>query len=80
MSRKSPRLQKSEIARGVEQGRIQFVAPTADLAKFLGVPRKTIYRWIADGRLKGCYRTRGKRHFFLTDRVLDVLFNGPEWK
>jgi excisionase family DNA binding protein len=51
----------------------------AQLASLLSVKRKTIYVWTSSGRLDGCYRKRGKHVLFWRDRVLDRIFNGPEW-
>ena len=80
MSTKSRPLTRAEIAKPIEQGRIPFVATPKALAAFLGVTRKTIYIWRTAGRLDGTYRRRGKYILFLTDRVLDILFNGTDWK
>lgn len=52
----------------------------AVLATLLGVKRKTIYGWIAAGRLDGCFRKRGKYNLIWRDKALDRIFNGPEWK
>ena len=49
------------------------------LAQILGLPVKTIYRWISIGRLNGCYRKRGKRCLIWRDRALNKLFNGEPW-
>jgi excisionase family DNA binding protein len=67
-----------------------FVGPTADLvrpilsppqlAALLGMSPKTVYEWIAKGRLDGAFRKRGKHVLIWRDRALDILFNGPEWK
>lgn len=49
-----------------------------DLRQILGLKsRKTIYLWIADGRLDGCFRRRGKHHLIVRQRALDRIFNGP---
>ena len=41
---------------------------------------KTVYEWIAKGRLDGAFRKRGKHILIWRDRALDLLFNGPDWK
>ena len=55
-----------------------ILSPTA-LARLLGAKVKTIYGWIADGRLDGCFRKRGKYNLILRDKALERLFNGPQW-
>lgn len=56
-----------------------ILSPT-ELAKLLGLKsRKTVDGWIAAGRLNGCFRKRGKHNLIWRDKVLDRLFNGPEW-
>lgn len=50
------------------------------LAALLNVSRKTIDHWVALGRLDGCVRRRGKHLLIWRDKVLDLLFNGPEWR
>ena len=49
------------------------------LADLLGLPVKSIYAWIAAGRLDGCFRKRGKHNLIWRDKALDRIFNGPEW-
>lgn len=51
----------------------------AELAGLLGLSPKTIYEWIAKGRLDGAFRKRGKHNLIWRDRALEILFNGPEW-
>jgi excisionase family DNA binding protein len=51
----------------------------AQLAQILGLSAKTVYEWIAKGRLDGAFRKRGKHNLIWRDRALDVIFNGPEW-
>jgi hypothetical protein len=73
-----------------EEIRQAFVGPAADaappilsparLAALLDRSPKTIYEWIAKGRLDGAFRKRGKHVLIWRDRALDLLFNGPEWK
>jgi excisionase family DNA binding protein len=52
----------------------------AQLAGLLNLSVKTVYEWIAKGRLDGAFRKRGKHVLIWRDRVLDLLFNGPAWK
>jgi predicted site-specific integrase-resolvase len=49
------------------------------LAEILGRSPKTIYEWMARGRLDGCFRKRGKHILVARDRALDRIFNGREW-
>jgi hypothetical protein len=73
-----------------EEIRQAFVGPAGDsappilsparLAVLLDRSPKTIYEWIAKGRLDGAFRKRGKHVLIWRDRALDLLFNGPEWK
>lgn len=49
------------------------------LAALLGMSPKTIYEWIAQGRLDGSFRKRGKHILIWRDRALEILFNGKEW-
>jgi len=48
-------------------------------ATLLQVSAKTLYEWISKGRLDGAFRKRGKHILLWRDRVIDILFNGPEW-
>jgi excisionase family DNA binding protein len=50
------------------------------LAELLGLSVKTIYGWMAVGRLDGCYTKRGKHNLIWRDKALDRIFNGPEWQ
>lgn len=49
------------------------------LADLLDLSVKTIYAWMAVGRLDGCYVKRGKHNLIWRDKALDRIFNGPEW-
>jgi hypothetical protein len=51
----------------------------AGLANLLGLKLKTIYTWIAAGRLDGCFRKRGKHNLIWRDKALDRIFNGSDW-
>lgn len=50
------------------------------LAELLGLSVKTIYEWIAKGRLDGAFRKRGKHNLIFRDRALSLLFDGPDWR
>jgi excisionase family DNA binding protein len=49
------------------------------LAQLLQLSTKTIYEWIAKGRLDGAFRKRGKHVLLWRDRVIELLFNGADW-
>ncbi len=76
------RLSRDEIATAFA-GDSEFSAPPIispkQLASILGLSRSTIYLWIEDGRLDGCYRKRGKHVLLWRDRAIEIIFNGPEW-
>ena len=44
------------------------------------VSRKTLYRWIALGRLDGAFRKRGGRHLIWRDRLVALIFDNPTWR
>jgi excisionase family DNA binding protein len=48
-------------------------------AKLLQVPRKTLYLWLAAGRLGAAARKRGRRWLFWRDALVEHIFNGAEW-
>lgn len=56
-----------------------ILAPT-QLAALTGRSVKTIYEWIAKGRLDGAFRKRGKHVLIWRDRAIEILFNGQEWR
>lgn len=77
-----PQLSKEEIAKafGGESGtQCRAIISPAELAEILGVSVKTVYFWIAAGRLDGTFRKRGKHNLILKDRAIAQIFNGPEW-
>lgn len=59
---------------------VPAILSPAQLADLLNLSVKTIYEWVAKGRLDGAFRKRGKHVRIWRDRVLDLFFNGPEWK
>jgi excisionase family DNA binding protein len=80
-TRKRP-LSKEEIARafdGPADSSCPVILSPAQLATLTGLSVKTIYEWIARGRLDGAYRKRGKHVLIWRARALDILFNAKEW-
>jgi excisionase family DNA binding protein len=49
------------------------------LAELVGLSAKTIYEWLAKGRLDDAYRKRGKHVLIWRDRAIEILFSGKEW-
>ncbi len=49
------------------------------LAEILGLSPKTVYEWIAKGRLDGAFRKRGKHVLIWRDRAIATLMNGKDW-
>lgn len=81
MSRK-PNLPPDEIGRsfnGPDGERFPPVLSPELLARLLGRSRRTVYVWIAKGRLDGAFRRRGKHTLIWRDKALDLLLNGKEW-
>lgn len=72
-----PRLTVEEIAR--DFGHLPPVVTVAQLAEALGRAESTIHHWRCQGRLEGTYRKRGGRLHFLRTKVLQHIFNEPEW-
>lgn len=67
------RIDVTEI--GAEYGE---VIRASDLARILGqASRKTLDKWIAEGRLDGCFRRRGKQNLIVRKLALERIFNGP---
>jgi excisionase family DNA binding protein len=76
------RLLPDEIAQafnGKAGEEFSVILSPAKLAALLGLSAKTIYQWIAQGRLDGSFRRRGKHVLIWRDRALDILFNGKTW-
>lgn len=82
MSTRQHPLTKDEIERtfagttGKQTGPILSPQQLADL---LGLSVKTIYEWIARGRLDDSFRKRGKHLLIWRDRALKQIFNSAEW-
>jgi excisionase family DNA binding protein len=80
-TRKRP-LRAEEITRPFagEMGTVHpVILSPQQLAELLGLSVKTVYEWIARGRLDGAFRKRGKHVLIWRDRAIDLLFNGKEW-
>src|SRR5271170_1926143 len=83
MPRPKHNLTQNEIARvfdGNLADRFPPIVSPDQLAELAGVSVKTIYFWIAQGRLDGVFRKRGKHCLIWRDRAIDLLFNGAEWE
>lgn len=83
MSTRQRKLSKDEIQLAFANGPgVQFppILSVVQLAAILQRSEKTVYEWIAKGRLDGAFRKRGKHHLIWRDRALEILFNGPDWK
>ena len=76
-TRKRP-LSKDEIARQAGAKAPVILNPT-QLASLIGISPKTVYEWVAKGRLDGAYRKRGKHLLIWRNRAIDILFNGKDW-
>lgn len=70
-------LSKDEIRSAI--GGTKYALHVEEVAERFGIPEKTLYEWKAKGRLEGTYRKRGKYILFWPDRIIDRIFNGPEW-
>lgn len=80
--KRKPTLTKDELQRpfeGPEGRRFRPVMSPAEFADLCGLSLKTVYQWIADGRLDAALRKRGKHNLIWRDKALDLLFNGPDW-
>lgn len=76
------KLSKPEIQQAFADGAgAQFppILTVVQLASLLQVSKKTLYEWLAKGRLDGSFRKRGKHVLVWRDRALDLLLNGPDW-
>lgn len=76
------KLTQKEIKEAFAEGpgaQVAVILSPAQLGSVLNISTKTIYEWIAKGRLDGAYRKRGKHTLIWRDRAIDLLFNGPEW-
>jgi excisionase family DNA binding protein len=77
-----PPLTAEEIARSFERAGdkdVPRVLSPSQFAALVGLSTKTIYEWLARGRLEGAARKRGKHTLIWRDRALEILFSGKEW-
>lgn len=82
MSTRKKNLSKEEIAAafgGPNGDPAPPILTPNELAKLLGQSVKTIYYWIAEGRLHGAFRKRGKHVLIWRDRALEIIFNEKDW-
>lgn len=82
MSTRNRNLSKTEIAQAFAEGSGTPFPPiltVEQLAGLMQISTKTLYEWIAKGRLDGAFRKRGKHILVWRDRAIDLLFNGSEW-
>lgn len=82
MSTRKRRLSKPEIKRAFAEGPAAQFPPILNVSQFaelLQISKKTVYEWIAKGRLDGGFRKRGKHHLIWRDRAIEILFNGNDW-
>ena len=76
----SPIVTREQIRAAFDaDGRYGPILSTMQVSAMLGRSPKTIYEWVAKGRLDGAFRKRGKHHLFWRDKVVDVVLNGSEW-
>lgn len=76
------RVSKDDIVRafsGENAEKFPSILTPSLLAALLGLRPKTIYYWIAKGRLDGAFRKRGKHVLIWRDSAVDLLFNGRDW-
>lgn len=82
MPARKPALTPEEIAAAFTGPGADAVPPIltpSQLAKLLQLSIKTIYEWLAKGRLDGTYRKRGKHVLLWRDRAIAAIFNGKDW-
>jgi hypothetical protein len=79
MSTRSKPLTQQEIRSAMDAAGVKAVLTLEELSEVSRVKVKTLYEWIAKGRLDGTFRRRGKPYLFWRDRVITELFNGKEW-
>jgi excisionase family DNA binding protein len=82
MSTHKRHLAKDEIARvfaNAAAASFPIILSPDQLAALTGLSVKTIYAWIASGRLDGAFRKRGKHVLIWRDRAIEILFNGKDW-
>jgi excisionase family DNA binding protein len=78
VSTRTHRLSRQEIADAFSSAAPPILSPE-QFATLIGISVKTIYEWLARGRLDGAYRKRGKHVLLWRDRAVNILFNGKDW-
>lgn len=76
-------LDDTEIQKAFAEGtnsHIPVILSPGQLAELFGISPKTIYEWIAKGRLDGSFRKRGKHVLIWRDRAIATIFNGKDWQ
>jgi hypothetical protein len=80
---RKPKLSSDEIAKAfAEPTTAKQFPPVLNVslaAELLRVSPKTVYAWHGAGRLSAAAVKRGKHLMFWRDRLIDVMFNGPNW-
>ena len=82
MSTRQKKLSRDEIRQSFVDGpaaKAPVILSPLGLADLSGISVKTIYEWIANGRLDGAFRKRGKHILIWRDRAIDRIFNGSDW-
>jgi hypothetical protein len=77
MDSKKLGLSQAEIRSAM--GETKYGLHVEEVSRLFGIPVKTLYEWKAKGYLDGTYRKRGKYLLFWPNRIIDRIFNGPEW-
>jgi len=83
LSTRTRKLSREEISHAFASGpgaRFPPILTVKQLAEAMQISTKTVYEWIAKGRLDGTFRKRGKHILLWRDRVIEIIFNGSEWK
>ncbi len=75
--RRSPQLSLDEIRRAMSD--YPPIITVKQLAKILNLSASTMYFWISQGRLCGAMRKRGRHNLIWRDRVISLIFDGPDW-
>jgi excisionase family DNA binding protein len=83
MSNRPKPLSESELAQAFaplpgSQPPSAVMSP-AQFAALVGLSVKTVYEWLAKGRLANSSRRRGKHVLIIRDRALNELLAGKDW-
>ena len=83
MSSSPIRLTQAEIQKAMQGPDGSLVYPpiinTEEAARMLRIAKSTLYDWMRQGKLNGAYRRRGKHALFVRDRLIKLVFEGPDW-